>query len=403
MAQIIQEIRVEVAKKNTFQALVAKQYDYESRYLKVTLVHDGEKIEIKPTSTALINANRIDGQSKSFLGEANDDGTANVPLNSWMLELDGELHCDISIIDAENRKLTSTSFLILVEKAAGGDISENPEVDVLVSLIDECTQAAENANAAAKKVIDLDQTHRLLNAYVHSTPSLTTGTVVQLQATAQSIGVGNDQCFIVVSEDDWNVYFASINAMLEHVSGGTQLMPIFNAGIPYTPVSVLPEASEETKNKIYKKGGCYYVTRGSGSTGLESGQTYGRYDKLRTGLTEAELHNILDALYGYDTNFALFSANCDGEIWTFYWSSNNEYNAEGNTFVASMGWPSPYQSSYTISSLVNGDITFGDLNSQAGCNPNGSTFIITEVTELGQQIFGGTKPKWVNFLTNEEV
>lgn len=137
MAKIIQDIKLEVAKPNKFQAILAKQYDDDSRFLKVTFVNDGEKIEIHKTSKAVINANRIDGASKSYEGVSNNDGTATVPINSWMLELEGNLYCDVTIIDSEGRKLTSTSFTVLVEKSASGDISASPDADILVSLIEE--------------------------------------------------------------------------------------------------------------------------------------------------------------------------------------------------------------------------------------------------------------------------
>jgi hypothetical protein len=58
-----------------------------------------------------------------------------------MLELDGSVTCDISVIDTEadnNKKLTTTSFTLLVEKAAygGEDITSDPQYDVLINLIE---------------------------------------------------------------------------------------------------------------------------------------------------------------------------------------------------------------------------------------------------------------------------
>lgn len=139
MAQIIKKISLEVSKPNIIQAIVAKQYDNNSRFLKVTLMHENQKIEILPTSTVTINAKRNDGTEKPFMGEANDDGTATVPLTYWMLELEGEVWCDVSVIDTEGRKLTSTKFELLVEKAScsNSDITEDENYDVLVQLIAE--------------------------------------------------------------------------------------------------------------------------------------------------------------------------------------------------------------------------------------------------------------------------
>ena len=104
----------------------------------------------------IINAERPDGQSKGFDGEVNEDGTVTVPLHSWMLEMEGSVICDISVIDTElddNKKLTTTSFTLLVEKAAygGSDVTNDPQYDVLVSLLETCQEASTVAQEALEK------------------------------------------------------------------------------------------------------------------------------------------------------------------------------------------------------------------------------------------------------------
>ena len=163
MIKIVKEISVEVSKPNLFQAIVAKQSDSNSRFLKVTLLDDGEKINVESHHTVAINAERNDGQSYSFPGEPNGDGTVTVPLHSWMLELDGSVNCDISVINKENGiKLTSTNFVLMVEKAANsdGDISADPQASILISLLESTEKAiadCERATADAEYVLrDLD-------------------------------------------------------------------------------------------------------------------------------------------------------------------------------------------------------------------------------------------------------
>ena len=143
MIRIIKELDVEVTKPNIFQAIVAKQYDMNSRFLKVTFMDCGTRIDIPLTATTkvIINAERIDGESKGFDGVINEDGTVTVPLHSWMLELEGIVICDISVIDIANnqeKKLTTTSFNLIVEKAAygGKDITDDPQYDILVELLE---------------------------------------------------------------------------------------------------------------------------------------------------------------------------------------------------------------------------------------------------------------------------
>lgn len=147
MAQIIQSITVEVAKPNLFQAIIAKQGDAKSRFLEVTLVDNGKVISIPSTSFVTINAERPDGESKRFDGVANDGNTVTVPLSAWMLEKEGLVYCDVSVINKdEARVLTSTSFKLNVEKSAcrDTDISDDENYDILIRLIEETNDATES-------------------------------------------------------------------------------------------------------------------------------------------------------------------------------------------------------------------------------------------------------------------
>ena len=139
MASILREITVDVAQLNRFQAIVAKQYDRQSRFLKVHLTNMGEEIEADQEATVVINARREDGVAKSFLGEVNNDGTVTVPLTYWMLELDGMVKCDISIIVGTESVLTTTLFELEVQEAAADEESVEADEDygILVGLIQE--------------------------------------------------------------------------------------------------------------------------------------------------------------------------------------------------------------------------------------------------------------------------
>ena len=159
MAQITQKISVQVLKPNFFQAIVAKQYDNSSRFLQATFVNGSEKINIAPSSSVLINARRNDGEEASFGGTVNGDGTVTVPLTAWMLELEGRVESDITVIDANERKLTSTKFIVEVERASckGEDITEDENYDILITALSEVAktraeaiEATEDANEAAQ-------------------------------------------------------------------------------------------------------------------------------------------------------------------------------------------------------------------------------------------------------------
>lgn len=164
MALIIKQISVDVASENIFQSIIAKQYDTDSRFLKVKLTNEGSQILVLPASTVLINARREDGNAKAFAGTVNDDGTVTVPITNWMLELDGQVKCDISVIDKDKRKLSSTSFQITVEEAAytGEEIYKDEDYDVLMELMLECERAT---NAAER--VGITTTEALETAYAN--------------------------------------------------------------------------------------------------------------------------------------------------------------------------------------------------------------------------------------------
>ena len=158
LIEIIKELKVEVSKPNIFQAVVAKQYDMNTRFIKATFVDGTDIISIPHDSTvkAIINAERPDGQAKPFEGVVNEDGTVTVPLHSWMLEMEGSVICDISVIDTQsddNKKLTTTAFTLLVERASygGDDVTNDPQYDVLVSLVETCEEASVAAQEALEK------------------------------------------------------------------------------------------------------------------------------------------------------------------------------------------------------------------------------------------------------------
>lgn len=142
MIEIVKSITVDVAKLNTFKAVVAKQGDIASRFLKVQLVNEGVPMSISSEATVTINALRSDNEAKAFLGTVNSDGSVTVPLTGWMLEIDGELKCSISVAIGEQDRLTSTSFIVIVEYAEfdNSTIYHDESIDIMMKLLD----AAEN-------------------------------------------------------------------------------------------------------------------------------------------------------------------------------------------------------------------------------------------------------------------
>lgn len=143
MAMITKEITIDVAKTSVFQTIVAKQNDSNSRFLKVTITNEGKFLPIETSSSVIIDGLRDDGESKAFIGMVNNDGTVTVPLTSWLLALNGMVKCDITIVDSENRKLSTLLFYLAVEEAIydDTDITEDENFDLLVELLGEVAKA----------------------------------------------------------------------------------------------------------------------------------------------------------------------------------------------------------------------------------------------------------------------
>ena len=117
MAKVEKSLTLDVSRQNRIQAVVAKQFDKDSRFLKVQLTEDGASIRVEQSSNVKINALRADNNSKSFDGVVNADGTVTVPITYWMLEIEGRVSCDVSVEDNQGRKLSTLNFTIEVERA----------------------------------------------------------------------------------------------------------------------------------------------------------------------------------------------------------------------------------------------------------------------------------------------
>lgn len=190
MIQAIQRISLEVSKPNTFKVIVAKQGDYQSRFLKVTFVNDTKKIDIPSSAMVVINALRGDGESKNFAGEVNTDGTVTVPLTSWMLQFSGIITSDISVIDNNSRRLTTTTFIIEVESAAccDNEISDDENYDILIKLIEDVRELQKNNVAFIT-----DETLSLKDGVlsVNTTDTVANDNTLPITSAAVAVTVGN--------------------------------------------------------------------------------------------------------------------------------------------------------------------------------------------------------------------
>lgn len=152
--QVVREVAADVVKRGATRAVYAKQHDVNSRFLNIRIQEDGKNIVVDPNLTVLLNVERSDKAEKMFYGSVNPNGTVKVPLTSWMLELEGTLVCDVSIVseDPTAGKLTTMQFNIFVEAAVITDsaVEETEEYSVIVDLLTRTTAAERQAASAAE-------------------------------------------------------------------------------------------------------------------------------------------------------------------------------------------------------------------------------------------------------------
>lgn len=147
--RIVREVVADVVKRGVTKAVYAKQHDFNSRFLNVRIQDDGRDLTIDSSATVLLNVERPDKKEDVFRGTVNEDGTVKVPLTAWMLDLEGTLLCDISIIsaDPEEAKLTTMQFNIYVEAAVVSDgvVSDTKEYSLILDLLKRAEDLEANA------------------------------------------------------------------------------------------------------------------------------------------------------------------------------------------------------------------------------------------------------------------
>ena len=114
-----------------------------------------------------------------------------------MLELDGEVKCDISVVNAEESKLTSTMFILAVEEAtySGDEIADDENYDLLVSLLSEVAEcktaeaervANENTRISNETTRQSNETTRKSNETSRKSAETARGTAEKARADAET-------------------------------------------------------------------------------------------------------------------------------------------------------------------------------------------------------------------------
>lgn len=159
MLQVTKEIIADVVVRSTSKSVVAKQNDANSRFLNVQIQNGGKKVEVAEPAIVMMNVQRPDGETGTFEGSVNDNGTVRVELNAWILAQAGIVPCEIVIYKdtpTEQSKLTTMTFYVEVEAAVRSDtdITDSDDYDVIIELIHDTRQACVRANTASESAED---------------------------------------------------------------------------------------------------------------------------------------------------------------------------------------------------------------------------------------------------------
>lgn len=155
MAEAIIKRVLDTVRSNRNVDLISVSGDYGARFICAVLAVDGVPIKVDASCAVTINAKRADGQSKSFEGSVNEDGTVKVPITQWMLEIPHTRdECSVSVVGPDT-KLSTIPFDIEIANTPhnSDDISpDDPDYDVLVQVLagEAVRVAAENARQSAE-------------------------------------------------------------------------------------------------------------------------------------------------------------------------------------------------------------------------------------------------------------
>lgn len=182
--KITSELSIDAARRNRCAVVVAKQYDKQSRFLRIALLNNERPFIVDQNATVLINARRPDGAGKSFVGTVNENGTVTVPLTYWMLELSGIVKCDITVVMDNDVTLSSMLFELDVEEAACDEdcIGADDKYSLLLTLIQTARDSTSAADTAARNASQAAQDANTAAAAAYNTANA----AVSANAAAQA-------------------------------------------------------------------------------------------------------------------------------------------------------------------------------------------------------------------------
>ncbi|MBQ8357832.1 MAG: BppU family phage baseplate upper protein [Clostridia bacterium] len=140
MPQIVCRIALDVSVNDAGQVMMAKQGDRNSRLLCVRFTDCGRPISLEAETAVLLNVARRE-EAFAYAGAVTGEGEALFTIPAFALEEAGAVECDVTALDADGGRLTSSKFTIMVEESVcpDGGLGSGEGADLAAQLLAEQT------------------------------------------------------------------------------------------------------------------------------------------------------------------------------------------------------------------------------------------------------------------------
>lgn len=120
MAEILAHLDLDTFRENEIPILKIPMGDYGARYIKAVITAQGKAVTVPSSAVVSLRADRrADGASKIFVGTVESDGSVKVPLDKWVLALEGDVYCSVTVTGTDY-KYSTNNFIVEVTYSPDG-------------------------------------------------------------------------------------------------------------------------------------------------------------------------------------------------------------------------------------------------------------------------------------------
>ncbi|MBQ7347818.1 MAG: hypothetical protein IJW55_07660 [Clostridia bacterium] len=372
--EAIIKLTLDTFRENRVQEPVVTQYDYGSRFMDVTMTTMGVFQPIPSTALVLINVTRADGESDSFSGEVNADGTVRVPINQWMTALDDRVKYTVSAITDKRLSTTPSTFLVKASPNQTDTPSEGTEeADLLAEVLyhENVRQASE-----AERVANEDE--RMANEKARVTAEAQRITDEQTRIDNETARV-EAEATREIKFNSWEADIASLPSFDARITANSKRISNIEAGLPAdrwavdsttayqkdVPANALPYAAVSKIGGMTRK--CANLLNLADTKYPAGGVTATVKDQTISfsGVATVETWNILGSITLTAGDYTFSCAQTMATGVNFYIFSSGNYTSIKNTRPTStltVTETTTFNVIVQITDLVNDSSTLGTYN-----------------------------------------